>query len=171
MSTERSDKVYQCWSEATQKFDYFVTGLTGALTAYVGQNIVVTRIGFNPNTVELLALFCFIASVIAGFRRIESIILTLHMGHSRLYAEENKGAIINASQGGTNIINKATGDVISLSDVPSLVKVFTENAEKASDYSKQTAEAALKFYKLRNRLLFGGFALLVISWILKAYIR
>ena len=39
MGTERSDLAYGHWREANEKFDYLVTGVSGALAAYIGQNL------------------------------------------------------------------------------------------------------------------------------------
>ncbi|MEZ5706341.1 MAG: hypothetical protein R3E56_14345 [Burkholderiaceae bacterium] len=37
MPTERSDKVYETYRQAVEKFDYFILGVTGALCAYISQ--------------------------------------------------------------------------------------------------------------------------------------
>jgi len=71
MNTERSDKVHEYLRQSSEKFDYFVTGITGTLCVYIIQTFQAEKISISPNTLELLSLLTLITSVFAGFKRIE----------------------------------------------------------------------------------------------------
>jgi hypothetical protein len=72
MSTERSDALFKSWRESTEKFDYFMLGVLGALCAYVAQGYKPARIGINSGTAELIALLLLVLAAVLGFRRIEA---------------------------------------------------------------------------------------------------
>lgn len=93
MTTSRSDRVHDYWRQSSEKFDYFVTGITGALCAYISQTFNAEKISFSPNTLELLALLTLIASVFAGFKRIECVVETHKHNHGSLYLSELIGAL------------------------------------------------------------------------------
>ena len=73
MSTARSDGVYEKWRESTEKFDYFILGVLGALCAYISQTYKAERLGLNPGTLDLLALLVLVLAAVFGFRRIEAV--------------------------------------------------------------------------------------------------
>jgi hypothetical protein len=73
MAVERSDKAYEYWRDASLRFEYFVTGGTDALAAYVGQTSKLDKSRFNSESFELLALLLLIGSVITGLKRIEEV--------------------------------------------------------------------------------------------------
>jgi hypothetical protein len=49
-------KIFDSWREASQKFDYFVAGLIGALVAFIGQSFKAVQLGLNAGTLELASL-------------------------------------------------------------------------------------------------------------------
>lgn len=169
MPHDRSDKVYEYWREASQRFDYFITGISGALTAYIGQSIHPTRIGFNTQSVELLALTFLVVSVVLGFKRIEANVGVFKLMHNRLFSEEARGSLIKASQGG-NVINTATGNIYSPEMVLSLAEGQQLQVEAIKPVLEQWIKRSDTFYKWRNRFLIGGFLILVVSKILPAYL-
>jgi hypothetical protein len=111
MPTPRSDVAYGYWREASDKFDYFVTGVTGALTAYVEQTLHPFRLGANPQTIELVALVLLVSSVVVGLKRIEATIQLYGLQQNRLYREEARGALVKASQH-PMAINTSTGELL-----------------------------------------------------------
>ncbi|HEV7893349.1 MAG TPA: hypothetical protein VGP08_22220 [Pyrinomonadaceae bacterium] len=170
MATDRSDKVYDYWREASEKFDYFITGVTGALTAYIGQNIQPHKIGLHPESIGVLALIMLITSMIAGFKRIETNVSIFRIMQRRLYSEEARGSLLSASQG-KPLINEATGQVLSPSQVLAQAQHHELQAETArSNLDALTAKSG-RYYKWRNWLLILGFVLLIVARIAPAYVR
>jgi hypothetical protein len=168
MATERSDAVYGYWRESSEHFDYFVTGLTGALTAYIGQTLTPHRIDVSPESVALLALVIFVLSVILGFKRIETNVTIFKLMHQRLYSEEFRGALLATSQG-KPIINASSGDVLSPGQVLRQAQEHQIRVGVLSEELDKLIAHSGSFYAWRNRSLVAGFTLLVASRLLPAY--
>ena len=78
MSEARSLLAHQRHSDAAQKFDYLITGLTGALCAYIAKDWKPKKPdSFGPEALELIALLVLFASSVAGFKRIELTLVTM----------------------------------------------------------------------------------------------
>ena len=90
MSTARSDGVHEKWRESTEKFDYFILGVVGALCAYISQTFKPERIGLNPGTLELLALLVLVLGAVFGFRRVEQVNLVTLVNYRILHANERR---------------------------------------------------------------------------------
>ncbi|CAD0325652.1 hypothetical protein ABQZ99_015065 [Xanthomonas hortorum pv. vitians] len=169
MGTERSDKVYDNWRTSSEKFDYFVLALLGALCAYVANKFTPALIGFNPKTLEVISLLVFFFSTFLGFRRVEYTINLTGLNHRSLRANEQRGMLVTQLASGQPFINSATGDVYShelaVSDLKETERSILHLANKISLFSKK-AEAA---YSWRNHMIFIGFILLVASKIWTPY--
>jgi len=170
MTHKRSDEAWQGWKESSEKFDYFMAGLCSALTAYVGQSFAPSRIGINSSTLELISLCFLCGSVVVAFTRIEMHITALAAMHRRLYHHEATGSLIDASQTSGALLNKATGEVFSPVDAASRAEKHKKAAANVEAKENQYAKKCEAAYRWRNRLLYTGFSLLVISRIWKAYI-
>lgn len=169
MSTERSDKVYETWRQAVEKFDYFILGVTGALCAYISQVYKPSQIGLNPGTLELLALLLLVASAVAGFRRVESTIQVTSLNHRYLRAQEERGVLISRANGG-HLINESTGDILSPEVVAHQVQLATEAIPALRTQLESARNAAESSYSTRNGLLFVGFSALVAAKVWSAYV-
>jgi len=90
MSIQKVEKAFDYWRQSTEKFDYFVLGLSGALCAYISQTYTPTILGRNPGTLELMALCMFVAAVVAGFKRIEGTISNLRYAQLLIGAQTDK---------------------------------------------------------------------------------
>lgn len=169
MPTERSDTAYGYWRESSEKFDYFVAGVSGALTAYIGQHIRPIPLGINAGTFELLALVLLVASVVMSFKRIE-IQMSIFKGiHARLYAEEARGSMVEAAMKGPGL-NVATGDVFAPDQMLEVAEFHRAHAAEMKEILDKLVVRSGRYYTWRNRLLLNGFAVLVFSRILPAYI-
>ena len=91
MTTERSDKLRTTWRDSTEKFDYFILGVTGALCAFISQTYKPAKIGVNAGTLEVVALLILVLAVVASFRRLEKSLLTTATNHQELHAYEARG--------------------------------------------------------------------------------
>jgi hypothetical protein len=171
MAVERSDKAYEYWRDASLRFDYFVTAVSGALTAYIGQSLKPQKIGLNPESVELLALLLLTSSVIVGLKRIEEVVEIFKKMHARLYHSELRGNLLsNALEGGT-FINKANGEVMSAQQMIQMAELHKGVTDEAEIKLNTMVEASTRYYKLRNRLLLTGFLLLIAARVLTAYTK
>lgn len=168
MTTERSDKIYDGWRQAADKFDYFVLGVTGALCAYISQQYKPTKIGLNPGTLELAALIILVAAAVAGFKRIEKTMLLSRVNHKWLRTKEERGALMAAGSGA--LFNQGTGDIYSPDMVPQLIRSKTEAIPILAAQIAHIGGQAELFYGVRNWLIFVGFCALVASKVWLAYV-
>jgi hypothetical protein len=166
MGTERSDMAYGLWRDASDKFDYFITGATGALIAYVGQSIEPVRLGWNQQTVEWLALALLGVSMVFGLKRLESSISIYSVQHRRLYSEEVRAALAEASKSGS-VINQKTGEVVSRQQA---IEMHEAIVRAGREKGEELIDAALSRYHWRNGILMLGAITLVIARILTAYL-
>lgn len=169
MGTERSDVAYGHWKDANEKFDYLVTGVSGALTAYIGQNIHPVRLGVNPTTVELVALALLVASLVCAFKRIEATVHLYQLQAQQLYAQEVQGSSVAATRKGGLMINEATGELYTAQQLMQRAAQFRQVETKLEPVINKEINAVTDLYRWRNRFLFTGFAVLVIARILPAY--
>ncbi len=169
MGTERSDKVHDSWRQSSEKFDYYVTSITGALCAYISQTFVPQKIAFCPNTLELIALLVLAGSVFAGFKRIEKVINTHRLNHSSLYLSESLGELITNYTGG-NMINEASGTTMSAEEAAAHIEAIESIQPEVEENLKISTEEAAKWYVWRNWLLATGFFALVAAKVWSAYV-
>src|SRR6266404_3603754 len=95
MSEKRSLIAFEHYREGQQRFEYFITGVSTALCAYVGQTLQPQKFGFNPYTLEVLSVGLVVASIILGFKRIERGILLNQLNHDRLHMAEVRGELVS----------------------------------------------------------------------------
>ncbi len=169
MATERSDKAYGYWRDASEKFDYFVLGLTGALAAFIGQSYKPSRLGLNASAVELLALALIVLAAIFGFKRVEANVTLLREQTKRLYGEESRGSLLSAATTGSPALNTSTGDVLSSGQLLELAEVHQRGVAKLRQTIEQLNERSAFYYHWRNRALLAGFAVLVAGKLVSAY--
>lgn len=169
MATERSDKVHEGWRQASEKFDYFITGVTGALCAYITQTFKVQPLSVSPNTAELGALLLLVASVYAGFKRIESIVEVQRQSHNELYIGERLGKLL-AKYKGQPLANYATGELMLPDHVEAEIAQLRSAKPKAKANADRFSSLALTCYVWRNRLLAGGFLTLIAAKVWGAYV-
>jgi hypothetical protein len=70
----------------------FITGISTALCAYVGQTFQAQRFGFNAYTLEVISLGLVVFSIILSFARFQLNILVRRLNHDRLHMGEVRGA-------------------------------------------------------------------------------
>jgi len=97
--TDRSVLSYDYYREASQRFDYFVLAVSTALCAYIGQTLVPQKLNVSPYALEVLSLFLLVASVIAGFKRIEKSVVSHRLNHTFLHLNEQRGQLVTSFSG------------------------------------------------------------------------
>ncbi len=76
---DRSLKVYEFYKDYSQKYEYFITGLIGAVFSYNVQNISPQKLGFNPNTGQILSLVFFFMAIILSLKRLKILSFTVEI--------------------------------------------------------------------------------------------
>lgn len=168
MSTSRSDQAYFAAQQSAERFDYFITGVAAALTAYLGQSVQVAAFGFNSATFEIAAVILFLASTILGLKRIEAGVTIQRLAAGRLYHQEAAGAKMDASRN-PNALNVSSGEIHTADD---LLKESTEHTREAAtrgDAEKTWIGRAKSRYDWRNRTLIAGLLVLTAGRLLEAF--
>jgi len=164
MSENRSLAASQRHTEAAQKFDYYITGLTAALCAYIAQNWGHQKVAkpFGSEALESAALLILFLAMVAGFRRIEWIIVTLGINYEWLDALEGRAAMASALQesGGRQGVT-ASGDAFSPLAAMQTYKALSHVAPEIGKKLDHAEKQAARWYKWRNSLLLVGFLILV----------
>jgi hypothetical protein len=168
MSEQRSIIAFEHYREGEQRFEYFITGISTALCAYVGQTLQPQKFGFNPYTLEVLSLALVVASIIFGFKRIEIGIWLHQLNHALLHMGEVRGTLISNPQG---FINELTGDVLTPEEISNRIAQINKDLPTAQRKIKIAKGKILKYYHWRNWLLLCGFLGLFISKILVPYVN
>ncbi|QSI78679.1 hypothetical protein [Niveibacterium microcysteis] len=169
MATERSDKLHSDWRASTEKFDYFVLGVVGALCAFVGQSYKPGRLGFNPAALELIALLVLVFSVVAGFRRIEQTLIITALNSRELHALEARGGMAKNMQNGSTLVNEATGQFFTPEQAIRRFEELTHIVKAVQPPLEKAKTAAWQYYRARNALALCGFLLLLAARVWSAY--
>lgn len=168
MSTARSDSLYGKWRESTEKFDYFVLGVLGALCAYISQTYKAERIGINPGTLELLALIVLVLGAVLGFRRIEAINQVTLINHKILHSYERRGVLVSVIQKGA-ATNMQTGETYTPEYAKREIKKLNQLLMQLNSQIEPVKNRAQQNYKWRNALILIGFLMLLAAKVFSAY--
>ena len=170
MATERSDRVYEWYFDATQKFDYFVTGISLAMVGYLGSTFTASPLGWNPSTIELASIASLLGSAIAGLKRAESSILMLAGTQKKLREHESAGAMAGIVSSGQAGLNTETGEFVTPEQAAKRLDRHKAGATIVAGHLDTAAKWAVRWYHARNFLLVLGLALLLLARIAVAYV-
>jgi hypothetical protein len=166
---KRSLVAYKYWAESSHRFDYFIAGLIGAVIAYIAQSYAPQKLGFNPSTLELVALLVLLSAFICAFKRIEVSTEAFRMMSQRLDAIECFENITKAQLESPFFQDLKTGEVVDAETAEQRKERLKATAEQANKAAEKFGKRSHQFYRRRNRLLFTGFALLLAAKVLSAY--
>lgn len=169
MPTSRSDGVHARWRESTEKFDYFILGVVGALCAYISQTYKVERLGINPGTLELLALLTLVLAAVFGFRRIEATLLSAAINHRILHSNERRGVLVSVARSGPGF-NTETGQTYTPEYASEEIPRINEQLKQLQPKLIAAQKDALRQYKLRNAFTLIGFLMLLAAKVYSAYV-
>ena len=167
-SEKRSIIAFKHYRESEQRFEYFITGISTALCAYVGQTLQPQKFGFNPYTLEVLSIALVVASIIFGFKRIEIGILLARLNHNLLHMNEVRGTLVSHPQG---FINELSGEALHHTEIIPRIAQINKDLLTVQKKIKTAQGKILKYYHWRNWLLLFGFLGLFISKILVPYVK
>ena len=171
MADKRSIIAFEHYREGEQRFEYFITGVSTALCAYVGQTLQSQKFGFNSYTLEVLSVGLVVASIVLGFKRIQDGIFINQLNSDRLHKAEVRGELVLSSRKGQPFINKQTGDVITPIEAQKQIAYIEQVLPVRNKQIKSLQAKVAKLYRWRNRLLLCGFIGLFVSKILPPYLH
>ncbi|RJQ59619.1 MAG: hypothetical protein C4517_12545 [Stygiobacter sp.] len=168
---ERSLIAYEQYKDSMQRFEYFITGVIGALCAFIAQSFTPHRIGFNPSTIEFLSLIVLLLSFFFSLKRMESISNLFRLLHKKLHASECKGQLVlNIDK--TPFVNAQSGEQYnSPIEVQLEIEAINKALPKISSEIDLTNSKVGRFYTYRNYSFYFGVILLIYSKILFAYYK
>jgi hypothetical protein len=168
MPEQRSLVAFEHYREGEQRFEYFITGISAALVAWVGQTLQPRKIGCNPYTLEVASIALVVASIILGFKRIETGIFLHQLNHNLLHMGEVRGTLVSHPQG---FINELSGEVLTTDEIHKRIAAINEKVPIVQQKIKTAQDKILKYYRYRNWLLLCGFLGLFMSKILMPYVH
>ena len=170
MTTKRSDQVYQHYLVASEKFDYFVLGVSIALVGYLAADLEPTALGLTSSGLQAFAAGAFLISSFSGFKRVESHVVLLKTMYSRLYSEESAGALAQVASSGRQAVNTSTGRSLTPNEALQQYYFHSVGAEVTSEWLETAVKRSGRWYMVRNLFLLGGLALLLASKLLPIYL-
>jgi len=170
VSLERSDRIYEVWQQASEKYDYFVAGASLALVSYLAANLHPSKCAWNPGTLETAATMVILGSTVSAFKRIETNIVFLRVMHARLHGEEMSGALTQVAIGGVGVLNVSTGEPIDPATAAQRATEAAAQAAGAEELLYKLQRTVGRWFWLRDRLLLCGLVLLIAARIWSAYV-
>jgi|GEM_PF-3534661 len=81
--SDESQFEYQLYRESSQKFDYYITGISATLTGFFIHNLQPIEFGVNRDTLQLVGISFTAISLIAGLLQIERVATAIRLNHER----------------------------------------------------------------------------------------
>jgi len=142
MSEQRSLIAFEHYREGEQRFEYFITGISAALCAYVGQTLQPQKFGFNSYTLEVLSVALVVASIIFGFKRIEIDIWLRRLNHDLLHKAEVRGTLVSNPQG---FINELSGELLTPTEITTRIAQIDKDLPTVQKKMKTAQGKILKY--------------------------
>jgi hypothetical protein len=169
----RSVNEFGYYREGLQRFEFFLVGVSLALSAYIGLTLHPEKLRFlSPYTIELISLALFIVSAGMGLKRIESLVKVSRLNGELLDSIEKRGAVMVSKPNFEGlIVIENPGRLLTMEAAADWVTVLNEKIPVVHHMIEKETTRAEGLYKLRNRLLLIGFCGLVLSKILTPYLH
>jgi hypothetical protein len=172
MSAENAQLLYKAAHEAQQKFEYFLTGIIGAMFAYIVQTYTPQKLDWSASTLEPIALIFLAMSFFLGLHRINCIYHILGMSYEETVATDSCTEIRKALEQGEP----------HKDSLPPQQREYMEGWRKTMEVQQARAKSAASHvgaldqqsklcYNLRNHLLIGGFVAILLARILAPYAK
>jgi hypothetical protein len=166
MAEPRSLVVYQSYQDAMGKVDNFVTGVSAALVGYLGTQVVMGPLGWNPQTLQVAALVALVGATYCGVMRMEYYATLLGSMHDHLHEEEEFATLVVAASSGRMLQSSSTGQVVAPAQATAQAKGHKAEANAILQGMNSTGAKAMRWYKWRDRFLITGLGLLAASRLL-----
>lgn len=132
--SEATNLLFLHTREAAQRFEYFLLGISLALCAYIGQSVKPEKLGFSAYTVEILSIAVLIASIVAGFKRVEAMIATSSLNHDVVDLQLKRAKLVKREP----MFDEGTGAALNdferdfaISEMSKVLKEKTRKMEEA----------------------------------------
>lgn len=167
----RSDyeNAYSDYLEASQRFDYFLAGVSIALVGYLGSRFTPTPIGWNASTVELAALISLLASAFSGLKRVQTLVHLLKLTQQHIREVDSAAAFTEAATAGQTAIDYAARQALSVRDLSVRGETHRGNAESYKKLQQDMGVLSGRWSLFRDRLLVLGLSLLILARLVAAY--
>jgi hypothetical protein len=165
---KRSVIAYEHAQEASQRFEYFILGVSVGLCAYIGQTLSPQKLGFSPYTLQVCSLVVLIASIVVGFKLIESVIMCHRYNQGILHLAEERGELLSNFTG-SPLLDTESGILRSAEQVQARIETLGKKIQEARRKFQQRSVVVLRYYRIRNWLLGIGFIGLFVSKIVTPY--
>ena len=166
--TERSLIAFEHAREASQRFEYFVLGVSVALCGYIGQTLKPQKLGLSPQTLEIASLLLLIASVVIGFIRIDQSVRILKMNQHLLDLSEKRRRLLDALDG-KPLRDAATGALFKPEEALAMIPGYTKQIGMQEQAMENVKAKQLFLFHWRNGLLGSGFIALITAKVLASY--
>jgi hypothetical protein len=168
--SESREKLFFHWSESSQRFDYYVTGLVAAAVVYLIKEYHPAPIGLNPPTIELVAIVLLAVSLFAGLTQLESKVTILRVTHD-LSPKEEFLKKLRTRRPGQKIASEKTPSVdlseAEITAMESNLGTVVEKAKKSRDRHRTICKYC---YTVRNVGLLAGILLLLLAKVETPYL-
>jgi hypothetical protein len=169
---DRSTGIYGMAHAATEKFDYFICSVTGALFAYIAQTYQPQKIDNIFSILQTLSLLILFVSFFSGIRRIQLVNLNTRINHAMLQASEKAGKITTALidyRPADSFHNQASGERTNREDLERKRADYIKEANKMEANLPVIQSKAVRCGRVRDVFLLLGFVTIFSSKILQPY--
>ena len=172
MAGDNRSLIESGYYQELQRFEYFIVGVSLALSAYVGLTLHPEKLTFlSAYTIKVVSLALLILSAGVGLKRIKSLVQTSGLNGQLLDAIEKRGAIMASKPDAEGlIVVKYPGRLLTSEAAANWVRELNDKIRVLHHMIEAETTSAEKLYKWRNRLLLIGFCGLVLSKVLTPYL-
>ena len=161
------------YRESLQRFEFFLVGVSMALSAYVGLTLHPEKLTFlSAYTIEVVSLVLLIISAGVGLKRVEAMAEIRRWNGELLDSIEKRGGVMVSKPNSEGlIVVENPGRLLTMEQAAEWVTVLNEKIPVVHHMIEKETTRAEGLYKLRNRLLLIGFCGVVLSKILTPYLH
>lgn len=169
MTEDLKYELREAWRSSAQRFDYFMAGLSAAVTAYAAKTVTPAPLGATPATLELLGFAFFLIAAVAAFKRIEYFNTGLKVNYGKLDGLEKAEGLEKAMDEGLDVVERGHGPR-RREEVASAAAGWRTSAASLSSTLDELGRKASRYYNLRNVALLCGVLALVAARIWASYL-
>jgi hypothetical protein len=157
-SEDRPLKAWERGRESAEKLDYFMLGMSSALTAYIGQHLPTTTLGLNAGSLEYASLAAFSLSVVAGIERVRAGVAGLSAQQVQLEASGMAGAMrtMLVKKPTSGAIDEVSGRTYTPAEVVAKIAHEDKRTQAADRQWERWKKRGERAYRWRDYLLFLG---------------